>query len=150
MEDQLSLDSIGINLSSFFSWPLFFSDRTPFWLALIVAVLRLFRYFKTYIALSRYTELDNAEQVRTFAYELEHNPVWANMIEILAYGKDGGDEDEFSQSPYSYTLRRIFVRDIFAGIRWGLLCYLFFIGGFTIMTITYMGGINLAGFINEP
>ncbi|SFE40337.1 hypothetical protein SAMN05518672_10614 [Chitinophaga sp. CF118] len=139
VEDQISLNASGINLSKYFIWPDYFSEGTSFWFVLLIAIVRFFKGVVENRELMKYANLDKHKQVQLHAFNIDNNPLNAHTLEILAHGRYGdANVDRFSEAPYSYTLERVLVRNLFTGIRWGLLCWLFFIKGFALLILLFI------------
>ena len=115
MEDQIALKEMGLEFTESFSFhPDAFNSPTAWYLALLVFVLFFLKsIFQRYDLLTGFSDSPEEQRRAYYIYQTD-NPLEA-MRQNIIYDTGRGDDEarEFEQAPYTYLIKKHFIRSLY-------------------------------------
>lgn len=129
LEDQIALKDTGLpGVATLAFQPELFNESTGMWLALLLVGMRVTKGFADRGWMAGLAFLPDAQQNARFSRLQDNHSVLAFLVEAM--GTRPGkimdvSKEHFLLSPFFYAYFQPVVDDTVAGIRWGLLAFLF-------------------------
>jgi hypothetical protein len=140
LEDQIALRSSGIPGAESFTFSTeSFVVETGILLALLLLLLRVAKGMAKSAEFVAYASLSRENQQRLFSVIREKNPTQAWLIKTLVTGDSdaigSSSEEDFEDEPFGSVAAKNLIDSLKAGIRWGLLAWLFLPKALTIVAM---------------
>lgn len=141
LEDQIALAATGIpGIADLSFSPSFGTKRTTIGLAALLFFARLIKGFGSRAFLLRYAFLSKEEQQERYENMMEADPVRGFIFTMIGQGSGQNadiGEEIFLEKPYFWAYFRPGVEDLGAGVKWGLLGWLFLPLSLSLATIYF-------------
>jgi len=129
LEDQIALKASGFSgIENIAFHPELYNESTSIWIALLLILLRIIKGLGERNNILGFALLPNSQQQYIYGKLEEENPIGAFGLKMMGtrIGKTiDVSEEDFLEEPYTIAYLTPLVDDVKAGIRWGLLGWLF-------------------------